>query len=219
MISLNCLPIIQHVIRRTSASDVDDVVVATSNNSRDDIVARHARREEVKVYRGEETDVLGRVFESATVNEADLIVRITADNPLLSPEVLDVAIQLAREDQVDYVSNKIERTFPAGLDVEVFTYESFKRVNKEAKTPHEREHVTPYYRSSDSFTTSNVSSDQVFDERYMQNRTDLRFTLDTPDDFQLFEEVYANVDYDGLLDITDAVTYVDNTELGEHNMD
>jgi len=220
MISLACTPIIRHVVRRTkSAGTVDEVVVATAESPPNDIIDHHARRGDASVVRGDEEDVLGRVYAASIEAEADVVVRVTADNPLLSPEALDVAVEKLLHEGVDYVSNKLDRTFPAGLDVEVFTIESFERIDAACEDSYYREHVTPYYRESDSFSTLNLDSGEVFNDESYQDRTNLRLTLDTPTDFELFERIYENVEFDEVLDIRDAIRYVDEAGIGSLNVE
>lgn len=218
MLSLNCIPVIRHVVRRTlSAQRVDVAVVATSKKNRDSIITRCASREGAKTFQGDENDVLGRMYRAATRQGADSVVRITADNPLLSPTAIDVAVRKLADSGVDYVSNKIDRTFPSGLDVEVFTIDSFARVERQTEDPHHREHVTPYYRESGEFSTLNLNSEEVFDEEFMRDRTDLRLTLDTPDDYKLFRTLYEEVSYKERVDVRDAVSYIDENSLGTLN--
>lgn len=218
MLSLDCTPVLRHVVRRTdSAETVDDVVVATTDQRRDDILERYARREGAAVSRGSEDDVLGRMYDAADEHDADIVVRITADNPLLSPDVVDAGVRMLRRDDLDYVSNKTERTFPAGLDVEVFTFESFRTVEQESETAHQREHVTPYYRKSDRFDVGSLTSDTTFETKKFRNRTDLRLTLDTPDDYELFSRIYNGIAFEEILDIRNVIEYVDENDLASIN--
>jgi spore coat polysaccharide biosynthesis protein SpsF len=220
MLSLDCVPVIHHVVKRClTAAEVDKVVVATTEKQRDDIIKRYAEREGAETFRGDEHDVLNRVYKAAKSFNADLVVRITADNPLISPEIIDATIKKIVEEGHDYVSNKVERSFPAGFDVEVFTFESFVKVEGCADTPRDREHVTTYYRQSGEFDIANLQSTEFFEEDFMQNRTDLRLTLDTPDDFELFRRVYQSVSYDQILDVQDAIKYIDENDLAGVNVD
>jgi spore coat polysaccharide biosynthesis protein SpsF len=219
MLSLNCTPIIQHVTRRVSSCElVDEVVVATTDKRRDDIVDDYAQREGADVFRGDESDVLRRVFRAAESHGAKLVVRITADNPLTPPSAIDTTIEKVQNSGHDYISNKINRSFPAGFDTEVCTFESLEMVDANADTQRDREHVTTYYRRSEAFDTANISSAEVYSEPRLQNRTELRLTLDTPADFELFTRLYENVPYDGILDIGDAIRYIDKQDLATLNV-
>jgi spore coat polysaccharide biosynthesis protein SpsF len=220
MLSLDCTPVIRHVVRRTKCgTPVDDVVVATTKKDRDRIVANYASKEGAEIFRGDEEDVLGRMHDAADKYGADQVVRITADNPLLSPAVIDTSVQKLQQSEFDYVSNKIDRTFPSGLDVEAFTFETFTEIERKVEDSYNREHVTPYYRNSSEYRVSSVESRDVFDEAFLQDRTDLRLTLDTPDDYELLHQVYENVAYDSVMDVRDAVRYIDENDLAKTNTD
>lgn len=219
MLPLAASHVLTHDVRRVSqAESIDEVVVATSTKTADDIVARYAHRASATVFRGSEDDVLDRMFSAATEADAETVVRITGDCPLIDPDVIDAMVDRLTTKSVDYCSNTFERTFPRGLDAEVFTYESFEHVYENAKEPHHREHVTPYYNErEDLFDYASVTSQEVFEESWMQNRTDLRLTLDEADDYELLRAVYENVNYDDILDVRDAVQYIDENKLYELN--
>ena len=211
--------VISHVIDRVSNSrQVDEVIVATSTKTADDILVRYGSKSGASVFRGSESDVLSRVYGAANDSEADVVVRITGDCPLVDPETIDAVVQPVLNGDVQYAANIFERTFPRGLDVETFTFESFERVHEEATEPHHREHVTPYYREGlDTFSTLSVTSDAVFDDQYLRNRGDLRLTLDEADDYEVLRQIYENVPFDDILPIRDAIRYVDEHDLMELN--
>jgi spore coat polysaccharide biosynthesis protein SpsF len=213
--------VLTHDIERVDATElVDDTIVATSDKTADDIVARYSRRGGADVFRGSESDVLDRMFKAAKQANADVVVRITSDCPLISPETIDAVIEQLLETDADYSANILDRTFPRGLDVEAFTFESFEQVHRDATDLSHREHVTPYYRENpEKFELVNVTSNQVFDEPWMQDRTDLRLTLDEADDYEVLREIYENISYEGILDIRDAVRYVDEHDLMAFNAD
>lgn len=211
--------VLVHVVERVAAAEtVDEVVVATSTEKRDDIVARYADRTEASAFRGSESDVLDRVFKAADQFDTDAVVRITADCPLIVPDVIDAVVTRLDADGTDYAANIVDRTFPRGLDVEAFTFDSFKRVHASADEPHHREHVTPYYREQpDEFDISSVVASDVYADEQLLNRTDLRLTLDEADDYELLRAVYEGVAFDDLLPVAEAIEYVDENELRETN--
>lgn len=219
MLPLGGSHVLFHDINRvTSEQNVDEVIVATSSEKADDIIARYADRFGASVFRGSEQDVLDRVYTAADNADADTIVRITGDCPLISPLVIDAVINKRRRVGADYCSNTLDRTFPRGLDTEVMTFESFSRVQEAATKPEDREHVTRYYHThSDQFKCVNVSSKEVFDEPWLQNRSDLRLTLDEADDYEVLREVYDNIRFDDILDIREAIKYVDEHDLMKLN--
>jgi spore coat polysaccharide biosynthesis protein SpsF len=219
MFPLDCDHVLEHDVCRVLSTDtVDEVVVATSDGKQDDIVARRAESAGASVHRGSEEDVLLRMYEAALKHEADIVVRVTADCPLVSPKFIDTAVCNIIRNKFDYVSARSPRTFPRGLTGGVFTFESFEEVESLSEEPRQREHVTPYYyENPDEFDLYNVTSDEVFDEDFLQGRTDLRLTLDEADDYELLRRVYEGVDYDEILDVADAVRYVDENGLKEIN--
>lgn len=219
MLPLDCTPVIQHIVRRVQrTSTVKRVVVATSGHQRDDILARYGRRAGADVFRGDETDVLARMHEAAAEVDAETIVRICGDTPLMPPEVVDAVVTRLRRADVDYASTMTPRSFPRGIDVEAFTRRSFDEVAERATEPHQREHVTTYYREHpDEFDLANVESREVFEDSDLHDRTDLRLTLDVADDYEVIQKVYRNVEFDDVVPFQEAVRYVDERDLGELN--
>lgn len=211
--------VLDHVVTRVASSElVDDTIVATSTTNPDDVIAEYASTFGADVVRGSESNVLARFEAAIEAYEPDIIVRVTADCPLLSPTFIDAAIRRIRDHGAEYVSAGIDRTFPRGVTCEAFDTESFERVRLNASEPHHREHVTPYYRENpEEFELANLTSESVFDGAQLQNRTDLRLTLDEPADYQLLETVYRNVAYENLLDVAEAIRYIDENGLGEIN--
>jgi len=213
--------VLDHVVERVSrASRISDVVVATSDQKQDDIIAQFAPEFGADVHRGSEADVLERLFEAAAARPPNTIVRITADCPLIDPVVLDRVVEVVEQESADYASNIRKRTFPRGLDVEAFSFESFEGVYEQAVEPHHREHVTPYYRENpDNFELVDVTSEDVFDDPQFQNRDDLRLTLDEVDDYKVLREIYENVPFDDILPTREAIRYVDEHDLMSLNAD
>jgi spore coat polysaccharide biosynthesis protein SpsF len=219
MLPLDGTHLLIHDIKRTMAAEtVDDVVVATSTKTADDIVARYARRTGATVYRGSESDVLGRMYQAAEQEHADAVVRITGDCPLIAPDVINGVVEQLIETDADYSTNIIERTFPRGLDVEAFSFNSFQTVYDEATDQHHREHVTPYYHERDDlFHCTSITSKDVFDSPQMQDRTDIRITIDEADDYELLKRIYEDLDWSEWLDIRDVVDYIDANDLTNIN--
>lgn len=219
MYPLDGRSVLEHVMTRTArANSVTNIIVATSVESQDDVVAQFARTLGAEVIRGSESSVLDRFARAVDEYGPDSIVRITGDCPLIDPATIDRVVEAVDDSGSDYASNISHRTFPRGLDVEAFTADSFETVVSAATTQSEQEHVTPYYRSNpDVFDTVNVTSNAVFeDERYL-DRTDLRFTLDEADDYRLLNRIYDTIEYDDVLPIRNAIDLVDAEGLAEIN--
>ena len=219
MYPLDGKPVLEQVVTRTSYSKgISNVVVATSTKEPDDVIKHYAPSYGAKVVRGSESNVLQR-FELAIERfNPEIIVRITADCPLISPEFIDASIAHIQDGHVDYVSAGLNRTFPRGLTCESFTADSFDRVRTQSTETHHREHVTPYYREHpEEFKLYNLESREIFNEPWLQNRTDLRLTLDEPADYHLLEKVYREVEYDEMIDIGEVIWHIDDNGLAENN--
>jgi spore coat polysaccharide biosynthesis protein SpsF len=180
-------PILWHVVERVSYSKlIDGVVVATTTNRIDDIVDELCKKNNFSLFRGSEDDVLDRYYQCAKEYNIKNIVRITADCPLIDPNVIDIVIQYFLDNKFDYVSNRIEPTYPDGLDVEVFSYETLEKTWKETTLPSDREHVTTYIENHpERFKISNVK--QNIDLSY------LRWTVDYKKDLEVVKEIYKKL--------------------------
>lgn len=180
--------VLAHVISRLQrAKTLDGVVVATTSHPVDDVIAVESRKYGAAVYRGSEEDVLGRYYEAASECAADVVVRITSDCPLLDPELIDCMVRkFFALPAVDYLSNTLERTYPRGLDVEIFTRKALATAFRQAHASFEREHVTPYiYQHEEMF--------QLVSYVDRTDRSNHRWTLDTPSDWQFVEAVYQHL--------------------------
>lgn len=177
-------PLLLHVVERVrNARRVDKVVVATTGESADDPIAALCQAEEIQHFRGSEDDVLDRFYKTAQANSADIVVRITADCPLIDPAVIDKVVARFQVGDCDYVSNIVRYTYPDGLDTEVFSFAALERAWREAKKPSDREHVTPYLRS-ERFRTANVENESPVPlGKY-------RWTVDHPADLEFVRAVY-----------------------------
>ena len=182
--------LLRRVIERVKAiRNVDGVVIATTDAPADHAIEEIAQREQVAVFRGSESDVLDRYYHAAVRNRADVIARVTADCPLLDPEVAARVIDHFLRGAFDYVSNVDPPTFPDGLDTEVFTMKALGESWREAHLNSDREHVTPFIRSrKDRFSQGNVENPA--------NLSHLRWTVDEADDLEFIRQVYARMGKD-----------------------
>jgi spore coat polysaccharide biosynthesis protein SpsF len=213
-------PVLAHDVRRLRVAEtVDEVVVATSDLPRDDVVARCAERAGASVFRGSESDVLGRMRGAAAAHDADAVVRATGDDPLVSPALADALVR-AVADGADYAGNTLERTFPQGLILEAVSMGSFDRVEAASTEPHQREHVTQYYlEHPDEFDLRNLAWSDVYDREPALGRDEVRLALDEPDDYELLRTVYEGVDPDerGIVPVLGAIEYVESEGLADLN--
>lgn len=182
-------PMLAHVVNRVrKASVIDDVVVATSTESKDDALAALCQERGWSCFRGDHLDVLDRYYQAAATFNGDVIVRITADCPLIDPEIINIVASkvLQSNGTIDYCANVLPpRTFPRGLDAEAFTRQTLNRCWTEATDSSCREHVTPYvYRNPDKFRlASHVNA---------ADESEHRWTVDTPEDMQLVRSIFAH---------------------------
>jgi glutamate-1-semialdehyde aminotransferase/spore coat polysaccharide biosynthesis protein SpsF (cytidylyltransferase family)/predicted dehydrogenase len=177
-------PMLVRVIERAKrARLVDRVVVATTTAPVDDVIEKLCRENDVRCYRGSENDVLDRFYAAARAEKASQIVRITADCPLIDPEVIDRVVKRFQRGDVDYASNAMVRSYPDGLDTEVFSFSALERAWHEARKTSEREHVTPYLRS-EKFRTANVENDSTSMYQHY------RWTVDELEDLEFIRSVY-----------------------------
>jgi spore coat polysaccharide biosynthesis protein SpsF len=178
--------VLARVVNRTRrATLLDEVVVATSVLPADDAIARECEGLRVACFRGDQVDVLDRYYRAAQRFAADVVVRITADCPLIDPELIDATIRSSLDQKTDYASNSLARTYPRGLDVEVFTADALARAWSAAKEEYQRIHVTPYlYENPESFKVISIAG-EVDHSKY-------RWTLDTAEDLELLRAVYKH---------------------------
>lgn len=181
-------PMIWHVVNRTQhANSIHMIVVATSLDIQDDPIADFCFQNAIICFRGNTEDVLDRYYQAAKEYGADVIVRLTADCPLLDTNVIDKVVSTYLKNNFDYVSNVLQYTYPDGLDTEVFSFAALERGWKEAKSPSEREHVTPFIKKSGLFCLKNVESG------IPTSAARLRWTVDDPKDLEFVRAVYASL--------------------------
>jgi spore coat polysaccharide biosynthesis protein SpsF len=179
-------PMLELLIERLRrARRVEEIIVATTDNPADDPIEKLARRVGVGCFRGSEEDVLDRVLRAAQSAAADVIVEITGDCPLLDPEVVDCLVEVYLTHNFDYVSNILKRTYPDGLDTQVFATAILAEAAGLTQVPADREHVSLYiYEHPERYRLHNVESGLA--KKYW----DLRLTLDTPKDYQRIAAIY-----------------------------
>lgn len=182
-------PLLELLVERIKrAQGVDEVVIATTTNADDDQVESLTQRLGIGCFRGSEHDVLDRVLRAAHAFDADLIVEITGDCPLIDFQVIDKLLEVYHANDYDYVANVLRRTYPRGLDTQVFATSVLDEVARLTDDPVDHEHVSLYiYEHPERFELHNVESG--LPEEYW----DLRLTVDTPDDFELIRRIYEEL--------------------------
>jgi len=174
-----------HLERLRKCSKVSEIIVATTVNEEDAIIYDKAIEWGFKASKGSELDVLDRFYQALKNKNADWIVRVTSDCPLLDPILVDEIISFVQEKDTDYGANGIIERFPDGQDVEIFKFSALEQAWKNAKLQSEREHVTPYIRNN-----SDINGGKLFTSTSYLCESDfskIRMTVDEPSDFDLIE--------------------------------
>jgi spore coat polysaccharide biosynthesis protein SpsF len=186
LLDLAGLPVLVRVVERLKRStQLDKIIVATSASQKDNPIEILCSQRSYPIYRGSELDVLNRFYWAAKSEGAETVVRITADCPLVDPELLDVGMTrfASKQQSYDYLVNN---GFPRGFDFEIFTFAALERAWTEDKRPAMREHVTPYiYQNPDLFRLGAI--DCPIDT------SGIRLTIDTLDDYLLVNTIFAAI--------------------------
>ena len=189
---LPCLgrPMLELMIERLrQVPDLDDIVIATTINKSDDLIVDLARKLSVSVWRGSENNVMERVLHAALNFDADVIVELTGDCPLIDPKIVQHCIVEWKQTGCDYLANCLERSYPIGMDTQVFSTKTLADAFRRTQDLIDLEHVSLFiYRHPELYKLSNVIANN---DHYLPQ---LRLTLDTREDYQLitsiFEELY-----------------------------
>ncbi len=178
-------PMIELLLNRLShAEQVDEIIVATSVAEGNKPLVKQVSSMGYRCYCGDENDVLDRYFQAAKEVQADVVVRVTGDCPLIDPALVDQAIAAFKEAGVDYLSNTSPPTYPDGLDVEVFSFAALQSSALEAEMAFDREHVTPYMRTSGHFKLASM--------QHGKDLSALRWTVDEQADLEVVSAVFAH---------------------------
>ena len=191
LLDLEGQPVLIRVIERVLKSKkIDNIIIATTDKKEDDAIAgliKRYRNPKVTFFRGSELDVRDRYFKAAKEHAVDIIVRITSDCPLIDPTIIDGIIDEFLSSGADYVANIIgQRTYPRGLDVEVFSFDVLKNIYDTVDDANDREHVTLYIRQQPHlFRTQSITHNKDYSHH--------RWTLDERGDYEFLKVIYKNV--------------------------
>ncbi|WP_341457728.1 GNAT family N-acetyltransferase [Clostridium botulinum] len=208
--------VLEHDIDRLRrVKNIDEIIIATTTLEGDNAIIKECERLGVKYFRGSEDNVLHRYYYAAKENNADIVVRVTSDCPLIDAEVSESIIQyyLDNKSNYDYVSNTIDRTYPRGLDTEIFDFKALEKAFKEATSPRDKEHVTPYIWDNPEIFRLN---------QYKNNKgySDLRWTLDTEEDYKLISLIYEHFQNKKYFNMNEIILFLEkNPEVNEINKD
>ncbi len=179
------VPMIELLLTRLAkAKQIDQIVLATSTDERNTPLVEQVQKLGYTCVRGSESDVLDRYLVAARQAQADVVVRITGDCPLIDPALVDQVIAQFKVQGVDYLSNIAPATYPDGLDTEVFTLQALQRAGRESQDPFDHEHVTPYLRKPGLYKTGAM--------QHSEDLSTLRWTVDEPADFDVVSQVFAH---------------------------
>ena len=165
---------------------LDEKIIATTNNPKDDVIEKFTTSNNIKLFRGDSDNVLDRYYQCAKKFSLTHIVRITADNPLIDPDIIDQAIKKYSTFNYDYLTNSINRTFPNGTEVEIFSFDALEIAWKYAKKKSEREHVTPYFYN-------NPKKFKIHHFKQKKNQSKFRYTIDHKEDYALVVEILSRI--------------------------
>lgn len=192
---------------------IHSIVVATTDQPQDEIIVDYCRDHQIRCTQGDEANVLKRFYEAAQIAKADIVIRLTADCPIIDPAIVDETIKyyLDHSSEYDYVSNVHPRTYPRGMDVEVFSFSALEKAYKEAKSVHELEHVTPYIIKHSN--CGNVAQ--------VKEQSSYRLTVDTPEDFEVVQRIFIGLyPYNPTFGLKDIMTYMDeHPDIAKINAD
>jgi len=185
-------PMLEWVIQRASRSHViDSCMVATTSDPADNAIADWCESHHVSVYRGSQYDVLDRYYHAAAAAEADHIIRVTADCPLIDPFLIDELFAFYQKEQADFAANRLpppwHRTYPIGLDTEIVSMKMLETAWKNADEKFEREHVMPWFYDTPGRCKVSILDNPV---DYGMHR----WTVDTPEDYEMMKALFAKLD-------------------------
>ena len=179
--------VLDYVINQLRFSkSIKNLIIATTFLEEDDIIVEYAKKNNLEYFRGEPLDVLDRYYQCAKKFSLETIVRMTSDSPFLDPLIVDKTVNKFQEGDFDFVSNNLIRTFPIGIDTEVFSFKTLEQAWREAKLPSEREHVTPFMKKNN----------KIFKIYNLENSEKIpiyRLTIDRREDLEFLKKIAANI--------------------------
>ena len=184
MMPITDIPMIDLLLARLArATELDGIVVATSDTADCAVLATHVETLGVPCVMGSEHDVLDRYVQAGRRMQADVVVRITGDCPLVDPALVDAHVQAFKSGNYEYVSNIDPATYPDGFDIEVVSFAALEQAHETTQEPYDREHVTPYVR--------NTTKASALCIQYDRDLSHLRLTVDEPEDLEVIRNVFA----------------------------
>jgi len=179
--------ILEHLIKRLKKIKIKNkIIIATTKNKSDKIINKIAQNHNCYSFNGPSSNVLKRYYQAAKNFKLDVIVRVCSDSPFMDPSIVEKAIRIFKTKKYDYVSNIVKPTYPAGMSVEVFSFDTLKKVQNSKTNNLEKEHVTPYiYRNYKKFKIKNFS--------IKKNCTNFKFSIDYLEDYKAAKALYKKI--------------------------
>ena len=174
------------IMQLKNSKYLDKTIIATTTLERDDPIEKISKKHGLDCFRGTENDVLSRYYQCAKKFSIDTIVRVSSDDPLIDPKLLDKGIQIFNSKSFDVLSTNKPHTFPYGLDFEIFSFSSLEKISKEANLPSEREHVTPFFHS-------HKKDFKIFNYKHEKNMSHIRCSLDHYEDLIFLRELVKKI--------------------------
>ena len=212
--------VLEYVISSLENSKfIQEIIIATTKNKEDDIIEDKVKKLGKKIYRGSQDNVLERYTFAARENKLDVVIRITSDCPLNDVNIVDSIISEFIDKKPDYISNTIKRTYPRGMDCEVFSINALERAYTDAESDSDKEHVTPYiYKNPDKFKISHYCADE--------DKSKYRITLDVEEDFEVISFIIKEINnksldfsYESVIKIIeDSKIYTINQHVEQKNV-
>ena len=178
--------VIEFLIEQLETSNLQQKIVAIPDDTTNDILFNFLNNLKISCYRGSKLDVLDRYYHCAKQFSFNHIMRLTGDNPLIDPEIVNNAIKQYCDSNCDYLTNSIDRTFPNGTEVEIFSFNALEIAWKNAKKKSEREHVTPYFYN-------NPKKFKIHYFKQQKNQSKFRYTIDRKEDYNLVVEILSRI--------------------------
>jgi spore coat polysaccharide biosynthesis protein SpsF (cytidylyltransferase family) len=182
--SIEGKPLLWHVINRVkNVKNIDQIILLTTENDEDESLLKIAQEFKIKKFVGSEKNVLNRYYECAKKYDADPIIRITADCPLIDPFVVNNILKGFKRGDYDYASNCLPYTLPDGLDTEIFSFKTLEKMEKNSTSEFEREHVTTYLRN-------NINNFKIYNYENEKNFSNYKWSVDYENDLEIVRKIY-----------------------------
>tara|TARA_B100000809_G_scaffold254895_1_gene292685 strand:+ start:10719 stop:11474 length:756 start_codon:yes stop_codon:yes gene_type:complete len=203
-----------HIRRLLESSKIDQLLIATTVDTQDSRIVEIAEANGLPYYQGSVKNVLDRFYQAAVKYNPEWVVRLTSDCPLIDANLVDLVIEHAIMQNVDYCSNTLRPTFPDGMDIEVFKFSALEKAWDEAELDSEKEHVTPFIHKNSTFNGLDLFTSCSFESE--ENFSDVRLTVDEPEDFEVIKMTIDQLGLDK--DWKEyAKFYIANKEINELN--